>query len=166
MQIFELLHVIRALKPAAFAAGLLRQYLAVAVVAAVYPNGTESIFRPPPPLRPGVRGTGSYLNPSISIEHLLDEAHHIFIDDVNGNAAPRAFWPATHAYRLALYWAGQRYGKEGQKYLSSVPDTDIAILATIELAGGILGLPMRQGSQRHSPYRSVSRPSAPGVPVT
>jgi hypothetical protein len=166
MHVFELLHTARALKSAPFVEGLLRQYPAVAAAAEVYPNGTESIVRTPPPPRPTTGKSSIALSPSISIEHLLDEAHHTFIDDVNNNAAPRAFWPATQAYRLALYWAGQRYGKDGQRYLQSVPDTDIAILAVIELAGGILDLPMRQGSKRHAPYRSVSRPSEPGVPVT
>lgn len=151
MHVFELLHTARALKSAPFVEELLRRYPAVAAAAEVYPNGTESIVPAPPPPRPTMGKSSIALSPSISIEHLLDEAQHIFMDDVNNNAAPRTYWPATHAYRLALFWAGQRHGKVGQRFLQSVPDADIAILAAIELAGGILDLPMRQGLQRQTP---------------
>lgn len=139
--IFEILNTLRVLKPPAFVDALLRQYPAVSAAARVFPNGMEGMDPAPP------AGFVEFLAPQISIERLLDEAHHLFIEDVNSNAAPRAFWPSAHAYNLALYCAGERYGEKGRGHLQSVPDPEISILASIELAAGILGIPMRRGVQ-------------------
>lgn len=154
MQVFELLHVARALKPEAFVDELLRQYPAVAAVADRYPNGTESMF-PARPVAPA--GEGIRHPPPQSTERLLEEAHHLFLADMDGNEAPRAFWPSRGAYGLALYWAGQRMGIPGRIHLESIPDTGIALLSTIDFAAGVLGLALYQCSRmEHRPNRRYS----------
>lgn len=149
MNVFEILNVLRALRPPAFVDEVLSRFPAVAKAAAVYPLGLDSLWAQPSP-HPGKPAGFPTTEPLLwahntAVARLLDEAHHSFQEDVRSNTAPRAFWPSGHAYKLALHWAGQRHGIAGSEYLPSIPDTDLAILAAIELAAGVLGLPMRNG---------------------
>ncbi|MFN0101833.1 MAG: hypothetical protein ACKV2U_07060 [Bryobacteraceae bacterium] len=161
MHLFQLLNVLRALRPPSFVDALLRKYPAVGEGAKVYPLGVESMVSQGPSTQSkqgfcgvSVSGNASMLfAPSTSVARLLEEAHHLYIEDVNSNDAPRPFWPSAHAYKQALYWAGQREGSDGARHLQSIPDTDIAILAGIQLAAGILGLPYRSGPQQTRPKR-------------
>lgn len=153
MHLFEILNVLRALKPAAFVDEILRKYPAVGAAARVYPHGVDSIAaqRPPAASTSTSTSTPMLFASATPVPTLLDEAHRLYLEDIRANAAPRVFWPSAHAYKLALFRAGQRDGIDGARHLSSIPATDLAILATIELAAGVLGLPMHHGYRQHRP---------------
>jgi hypothetical protein len=150
MHAFQLLNVLRALKPPAFVESALRPYPAVVAAAKDFPGGTDSIHPGPPPTPAAVAGL---LSSRTSVERLLDEAHRLFLEDLASNAAPRALWPSGQAYAKALYWAGQHSGIAGAEHLQFIPDTDLAIRAAIALATGILGLPMHYGASRRAATR-------------
>jgi hypothetical protein len=61
------------------------------------------------------------------------------------NLAPHVFWPSCHAYKVAMYWAGRQLGKDAEPLLAEIPDADFALLASIDLAAGALGLPQHSG---------------------
>jgi hypothetical protein len=44
-----------------------------------------------------------------------------------------------------MYWAGKTLGKDAEPLLAEIPDRDIALLASIEMAAGMLGLPQHAG---------------------
>jgi len=46
-----------------------------------------------------------------------------------------------------MYWAGQTLGMGGTALLAEIPDSDIALFGSIELAAGVLGLPEYSGVQ-------------------
>lgn len=74
---------------------------------------------------------------------LLEEGHRVFREDTdveNGNRAPLPFWPSCMAYKRALYWAGRLLGSDAESLVTGVPDRDLALLASVELAAGLLGL--------------------------
>ena len=53
-----------------------------------------------------------------------------------------------------MYWAGKRLGKDAEPLLAEIPDSDFALLASIELAAGALGLPQHSGVRmEHRPHR-------------
>ena len=62
--------------------------------------------------------------------------------------ASRAFWPSTHAYSKAMYAAGMQEGSAAERYLIRVQDREQRVLAQIELAAALNGLPHRQVVQR------------------
>ncbi len=169
MRLFEILNVLRALKPADQVEAILRAQPAVAEAAEIYPLGLESLMAERSSIaKSGQRGGGfGYVgsasgsdsrsladvmalrrgDPS-AVQHLLTEAHHLYQEDTdpnNPNMAPRVFWPSCHAYKVAMYWAGKSSGKDAEPLLAEIPDADFALLASIELAAGVLGLPEHCG---------------------
>jgi sialidase-1 len=44
-----------------------------------------------------------------------------------------------------MYWAGKTLRKDAEPLLAEIPDRDIALLASIEMAAGMLGLPQHAG---------------------
>jgi len=138
---FELLPAVRGLMTPSFAETWLRHYPEVAKA--------EQILRalppPQPPSREEAMAIASMSNRYTHVPKLLEEADYLFQEDVDGNSAPRVLWPSGHAYKLALYHAGRQFGREGARYLPTVPSPELALLATVELAAGILELPMRGG---------------------
>ena len=163
MHLFEILNVLRALKPDQVDA-ILQDHPDVEDAAKIYPLGLESLMaeRLPAP-RGGPRGSlivGSFDTrlPSVlmaahrrdpsAVQDLLVEAHRLYRQDSDAddrNLAPRVFWPSGHAYRQAMYWAGDRSGLAAEPLLGEIPDADLTLLASIELAAGTLGLPEYAG---------------------
>ncbi len=167
MHLFEILNVLRAIKPPDEVEAILRAYPDVAAAAQVYPLGLESLMAERRPVPEGVGGGFIFSTSGSSSDHrlvaaalaarrgdpaavsdLLAEAHRLYLEDVDAddpNLAPRAFWPSSHAYRQAMYWAGERSGLAAEALLAQIPDMDLALLAAIELAAGTLGLPEHPG---------------------
>jgi hypothetical protein len=75
----------------------------------------------------------------------------------NPNQAPIDCWPSTAEFRSILHRAGKRLGAEAARLLDEIPDTDIRLLAEIELAAALAGLPELQGVQMFRPKRPAMR---------
>jgi hypothetical protein len=148
MHVFQLLNLIRALGTPDEVQAIFSAYPAVATAAMSYPLGMESVLaeRSSLPLesrRGGFIGSGSHARRGGGgpIEKWIEEAHHLFRTDINRpNTAPRVFWPSCHAYGVAMYYAGKANGVSAEPYLLHIPDTDIMLCASIQLAAGALGL--------------------------
>jgi hypothetical protein len=161
--LFEILGVLRALKPPEELEAVLSRYPEVAAAAQIYRLGLETLM-PQRPLgvacsRGGGTGFGvggsfrdrgllagmmaAHQGDASAVPQLLEEARRLHREDIDPgdpNLAPHVFWPSCHAYKLALYWAGRFSGKDAEPLLDQIPDTDFAILAAIELAAGVTGL--------------------------
>jgi hypothetical protein len=169
MHLFEILNVLRTLKPPDQVEALLHAHPDVADAARVYPLGLESLMAQqrsaPEGRRCGVGFVGSGSgsggdrrlvagmmaaqrgDPS-AVQHLLAEARRLHLEDTDAddpNLAPHVFWPSCHAYKVAMYWAGRQLGKDAEPLLAEIPDADFALLASIDLAAGALGLPQHSG---------------------
>jgi len=169
-QLFDILNVLRALKPADQVEAILRAHRDVAKGAEIYPLGMESVMaqaraaagnkacgtgggfmvggRAGDPLMEAaikaLRGDPS------AVADMMAEALRLFREDrdlENPNYAPCPFWPSCQAYRMAMYWAGKTSGMDAAPLLDEIPDTDLALFASIELAAGVLGLPQYSGVQ-------------------
>jgi hypothetical protein len=180
MHLFQILHVLRALKPADEVEAILRAHPDVAKGAEIYPLGMESLLAQAR-AQAGNKscGTGGGFawagatsdrplmeammkvhrgDPS-AVEDMMAEALRRFAEDKDGenpNKAPVPFWPSCRAYQSAMYWAGKTRAMDGAALLEEIPDTDLALLASIELAAGVLGLPECSGvrigpARRRSP---------------
>jgi hypothetical protein len=159
LYLFLMLSAIHTLKPPAQVEAILRAHPDVAAAAKVYPRGVESVAatrgRPRPEGRLGgfvgsIPGSNRGLGEPSAVPELLEEAHQLYRDDKdpeNPNRAPHVFWPSCHAYKTAMYWAGKKSGKEAEPLLAEILDPDFALLASIELAAGALGLPQEWGVQ-------------------
>lgn len=177
MNLFQLLPVMRGLLPADEVNAILQESQPLVAAAARYPKGIESMFPQTPPNAQtgtgGGGGGGGFIGTSgsggpspmtmmsalrgetDSVGKLFEEAWHAYREDVspsNGNAAPRAFWPSTAAFKTAMYFAGKIKGAEAIALIDQIPDEDIAILASIEFAAGILGLEQHSGVRMHYPF--------------
>jgi hypothetical protein len=180
MHLFEILNAVRGLKQPEQVEALLRAQPNVAEAAKLYPLGLESLMaeqRAAAPPSGGVGMVGSISGggdrrmmanmlaaqqgDASAPLRMLEEAHQLYKIDTNPedpNRAPRVFWPSCHAYKLAAYWAGKANGLQGQSILKQIPDSDFAILASIDLAGGVLGLPQQSGVRmEHRPGRIIGR---------
>jgi hypothetical protein len=74
----------------------------------------------------------------------------VYEEDTNvgsGNLAPLAFWPSCGAYKRALYWAARLIGPDAKRLLSEIPEPNLALLASVELAAGLLNLDEFQSLQ-------------------
>lgn len=179
VNLFQLLNVLRALRAADEVEAILRVHPEVDAAAKVYPLGLESLMGARPAMRQprkgagggfGYAGSGSAADRRLAeevwaarqgdpaaIPRLISEARQLYAQDANPhnpNLAPRAFWPSCHAYKTAMYWAGKTMGKDAEPLLAEIPDPDIALLASIEMAAGMLGLPQHAGVRmEHRPER-------------
>jgi len=70
------------------------------------------------------------------------------------NYAPKEYWPSTGTFRTVFYQAGKRLGPEAAKLLEQVPDDDLRLFATIELAAALAGVPA-------SSIRELKQPRPP-----
>lgn len=73
------------------------------------------------------------------------------------NYAPKEYWPSTGACRTLFYQAGKRLGPEALKLLDQVPDDDLRLFASIELAAALAGVPASSITRR-------KQPNPPGSP--
>jgi hypothetical protein len=86
------------------------------------------------------------------------------------NLAPREFWNSTGRFRSILYAAGKRLGEDAARYLTRIDDPGVLLLAQIELAAALAGLPEFSGIRiEYRPpsvraRRQMSRP-AEGPPM-
>lgn len=62
-------------------------------------------------------------------------------DAKSPNEAPREFWPSAQHFRTLVHVAGEALGEGAEPYLAQIPDTDLQLLARIELARALLGKP-------------------------
>lgn len=73
----------------------------------------------------------------------------------NPNTAPKEFWFSINNFRAILYHAGKLLGEDAVKYLDRIPDRDLQLLARIELAAALAGLPELAGPRRFQPSREA-----------
>lgn len=67
-------------------------------------------------------------------------------DAKSPNLAPREFWPSSQHFRTLVHVAGEAFGPKAEAYLAQIPDTDLQLLARIELARALLGKPRETGA--------------------
>jgi hypothetical protein len=73
----------------------------------------------------------------------------------NPNTAPKEFWYSANSFRAILYRAGKLLGADATTYLDRIPDRDLRLLAQIELAAALAGLPELSGPRRFHPSREA-----------
>jgi hypothetical protein len=61
-----------------------------------------------------------------------------------------------------MYWAGKFSGLAAEARLAEIPHADLALLASIELAAGTLGLPKHSGTRMIYRPRRRERPQQAG----
>jgi hypothetical protein len=67
------------------------------------------------------------------------------------NYAPKEYWPSTAACRTLFYQAGKSLGPEAARFLDQIPDEDLRLFASIELAAALAGAPGSSISSRKQP---------------
>lgn len=165
--LFQVLHILRHLDPA-LAQSLIDSHDQLAAAARRFPNGFETIHEEAKAeaerRRAGTAtggGGGGYLmvgDPrdrdaqrrlidaarsgdfAPSIEDAI-EKYREDTEPATKNYGPKEYWPSTGAFRRLFYEAGKRLGSEATKLLEHVPDDDLRLFATIELAAGQTGAP-------------------------
>jgi hypothetical protein len=171
VHLFHVLNVLRALRPEQEVDEILARHPDVAIAAQTFPLGLESIvaqWQRPPEHDKDTSGIGfitsgssnaqallptltaAYRGDPTAVDGLLAEAHRVYQEDTNVNArnlAPLAFWPSCAAYRRALYWAGRLIASDAKQLLTEVPEPNLALLASVELAAGFLALDEFRGIQ-------------------
>ena len=176
LALFQILHVLRRLD-APLAESLVAGHEQLAAAARRYPDGWDTIMEEAEARRKSASGEScggyvmsgsrddfSYLKALLQaskdgnfappIEPALERYREDTAPD-SPNQAPREFWPSTSMFRSILYSAGKRLGGEAAVYLDRIPDSDLRLLAEIELAAALAGLPEYHGTQRQ--YRPRSR---------
>jgi hypothetical protein len=165
--LFHLLNILRAVRAPDQVEEILAAHPDVAAAAKVYPLGLESLMAQKPPAAPsgtrraGFGWVGSPRDAGImeavfaardgdtsAVHRLMNEARSRYALDTDAerpNSAPRVFWPSCSAYKTAMYWAGKMSGMDAEPLLEQVPDRDLRLLSSVELAAGALGLPQHSG---------------------
>ena len=91
-------------------------------------------------------------------EQAMEHAQQQYQDDAepeHGNQAPVEFWPSANRFRCILYAAGKRLGEDAGRYLARIDDPNLRLLAQIELAAALAGLPELRGIERQQHRPSV-----------
>jgi hypothetical protein len=184
--LFQVLHVLRHLDPA-LAHSLIDSHDQLAVAARRYPNGLETMNEEAEAAAErrkadGATCEGGYIlsgdprdfdrqrrlveatrsgdfEPSIkdAIEKYQDTA------PATHNYAPKEYWPSTGAFRRVFYEAGRCLGSGAAKLLERVPDDDLRLFATIELAAALARVPASSINQIKQPH-PVNSPGSQGGP--
>lgn len=92
----------------------------------------------------------------------IDDALEKYEEDTSPatrNYASKEYWPSTGALRTALYKAGLHLGSQAATLLEQIPDNDLRLFGTIELAAALAGLPP-------SSITTMKRPHPPGSRAT
>jgi hypothetical protein len=167
---FQVLHILRRLDPA-LAESLMNGHDQLAAAARRYPNGLDTINeeakaeverrKAEAATRGGGGGGGGFLMTGHGRDRgvqlrLIDairsgdfappladgiEKYREDTDPATRNYAPKEHWPSTAAFRTLFYEAGKRLGPAADGLLGHVPDNDLRLFATIELAGAQAGAP-------------------------
>ena len=90
-------------------------------------------------------------------EQAIKHAHEQYRSDTapeDRNLVPAEFWSSTSRFRSIVYRAGKRLGEDAARYLVRIGDADLRLLAQIELAAALAGLPEFAGIQME--YRPPS----------
>ena len=162
-EVFQILGPLRHLDPQ-LADSLIREYPQLAVAAARYPYGPESmdaaaherIAREPRSVtaeQPHYIMVGQRLIPisealETDFRDAFDLALRLYareIDPEHPNDAPQECWPSAQEFRNVLYKAGQHEGRTAVRHLERIPDPALRLLAQIELAAALAGLPQIGG---------------------
>ncbi|MBI4905862.1 MAG: hypothetical protein HY820_19670 [Acidobacteria bacterium] len=83
-------------------------------------------------------------NAHLALERAFSDARRMFAVDTDAekpNLAPRNVWPSIQASRLAAFTAAKVLGVSSGDLLADVDETDLAVLARIEMARQLLDLP-------------------------
>jgi hypothetical protein len=188
--LFQVLHILRHLDQPLLES-LLSAHPQFAAAAQRFPYGMESIQQEADERRKseGGKRTGFIMSgrpddfPYFSalmrgsqdgdFEQAMEYAQQQYVSDSaseDQNLVPREFWPSTSRFRSILYKAGKLLGEDAARYLTRIDDPDLRLLAQIELAAALAGLPEFGGIQRTyrrpptAAWRQMPRP-AEGPPV-
>lgn len=179
--LFQVLHVLHHLDPA-LAQSLIDSHDQLAVAARRYPNGMETMNEEAKAEAEHRRSDGATCGRAGDIlagdprdfdrqRRLIEatrsgdfgpsskDAIEKYREDTSPatrNYAPKEYWPSTGAFRAVFYRAGRRLGPEAAKLLEQVPDDDLRLFATIELAAALAGVPEPSIMQMKQP-----RPNSP-----
>jgi hypothetical protein len=174
--LFQILHVLRGLDPV-LAQSLVDSYDQLAVAARRYPNGLATMneeaeaeanrrkdrgatcegggyvlvgdpgdFDRQRRLIDAVRSGGF----TRSIEDALERYREDTSPDTR-NYAPKEYWPSTGMFRTVLYQAGKQQGAQAAMLLEQIPDDDLRLFASIELAAALAGVPQPTITQMKQP---------------
>jgi hypothetical protein len=174
--LFQILHVLRHLDPA-LAQSLIGSHDQLAAGARRYPNGLETMNEEAETeakrrQADGATCGGGYIlagdprdfdrqrrlidaTRSGNFDRSIEDAIEKYREDESAatrNYAPKEYWPSTAAFRTVFYHAGRRLGPEAAKLLEQIPDDDIRLFATIELAASLAGLPGPSITQMKQPH--------------
>jgi hypothetical protein len=92
-----------------------------------------------------------------AIYHGVDDATALYkldADEDSPNMALREYWPSTHAYRSIVSTATKLFGVDAEPLLMQIHDSDLVLLAQIEIASTLLGVP---GKHSHTDVSRESR---------
>ena len=169
--LFRILHVLRHLDPH-LADSLVAEHEQLSAAANRFPKGAESVMEEAEMRRRSAAatssGAGGYwmagqprdfplfhalmkaatdgdFGPPI--EHALERYREDSAAD-RPNRPAKEYWPSTCAFRRISHSAGKRLGRDAGVYLDRIPDDDLRLLAQIELAAALAGLPELLGIQR------------------
>jgi hypothetical protein len=174
--LFQILHVLRHLDPA-LAQSLIDSHDQLAVAARRYPNGLETMNEEAEAEAKRRKadgatcGGGGYAlagdprdfdrqrrlidaTRSGDFEPSIYDAIEKYREDASldtPNYAPKEYWPSTGAFRTIFYRAGRRLGFEAAKLLEQIPDDDLRLFASIELAAALAGVPESSITQMKQP---------------
>jgi len=179
--LFQILHVLRRLDPA-LAVSLIDSHDQLAAGARRYPNGLETLNEEAEAeakrrKADGATCGGGYIlmgdprdfdrqrrlidaTRSGNFGPPIEDAIEKYREDTSPsttNYAPKEYWPSTGTFRTVFYQAGKRLGPEAAKLLEQIPDDDLRLFATIELAAALAGAPgasIRQMKQPRPPNSS------------
>jgi hypothetical protein len=179
--LFQILHVLRHLD-SALAQSLIDSHVQLAAAARRYPNGLETM-REEAEVEAERRkvdgatcGNGYILagdprdfdrqrrlidaTRSGDFKPSIEDAIEKYREDTSPdtrNYAPKEYWPSTGAFRTVFYQAGKHLGSEAARLLEQIPDDDLRLFATIELAAALAGVP-------ESSITQMKQPNPPGSP--
>ncbi len=167
--LFQVLHILRRLDPQ-LTDQLLATHEQLAAAARRYPDGWYSIQEEDEKeqgrrTREGTAvGGREYVRGGVSRElgfqfalnegdfhSAMDFAQTLYQEDMDAerpNFAPKVLWPSAARFRSVLFQAGKRGSLNPQELLARVPDDDLRLLASIELAAALAGLPEPHTSSR------------------
>lgn len=93
-------------------------------------------------------------------ETVIEDALEKYGEDTtpeSRNYAPKEYWPSTGAFRTMFHQAGKRLGLEAAGLLERIPDDDLRLFATIELAAALAGAPASSITTMKRPHPPDSR---------